>query len=104
MLSHYYSVILVQIKHSVFDTKVRNQNRYKKVGLFRTDTNEHKKDTSEHKKEDDASVILSIVKSDIQIILLRELREPLLQELQLREQKPTCGCGGYGSSWQHLYP
>lgn len=59
---------------------------------------------SDNKKEDDADVILFIINSDIQIILLRELREPLLQELQLREQKPTCGCGVYGSSWQHLSP
>jgi len=38
MLRHYYTIVFVQIKHSVFDCKVRNQKRFDKVGLFRTDT------------------------------------------------------------------
>lgn len=38
MLPHNYSVVLIQIKHSDFDCKVHNQNRYIKVGLFRMDT------------------------------------------------------------------
>jgi len=38
MLRHYYTIVFVQIKHSVFDCKVRNQKRFDKVGRFRTDT------------------------------------------------------------------
>lgn len=32
---HYISIILVEIKHGVFDCKVRNQKRYVKDGLVR---------------------------------------------------------------------
>ena len=38
MLRHDDAVVLIQIKHSVFDCKVRNPRRYVQAGLFRTDT------------------------------------------------------------------
>ena len=38
MLRHDNTVAFIQIKHSVFDCEVRNQKRYMKAGLFRTDT------------------------------------------------------------------
>ena len=35
MLSHHKAIVLIQIKHGVFDCKVHKQKRHVKVGLFR---------------------------------------------------------------------